>query len=121
MKKKYYTDSIGIEIEIDEKTRALKRIDITEIDTEVFPPLAVDDKTKMSWLVDAIARQVMALLSDPRMQEKRGGAAVQEGKIQTHTCEKCGRTFDVKQPCCGGKVSRELCPGCHAPVMIRWE
>jgi len=68
-KKGYSTDNINIEIEIDDEIKTLKSIEIKEIDVDVFKPLAIRDKMKMSWFVDALARKIMAVLSDPLFQE----------------------------------------------------
>jgi len=121
MRKKYYTDSIGIEFEIDDETKTLKLIEVKEIDVDVFPPLAVDDKIKMSWLVDALAGKIMATLSDARLLEKSQGAAIKQGEqTRTAKCPHCGHPITAKKPCCGGKASHEICPGCGKPVMVEW-
>jgi hypothetical protein len=122
MRKKFYNDSIGIEIEIDEENKTLKSIEIKEVDTDVFPPLAVDDKVKMSWFVDMITRAIQSILSDRRWQQQASGAIIQQGEDKKiHKCEKCGKEFEVETPCCGVKVTREICPGCHQLIVIRWE
>ena len=123
MKKKSYTDSIGVEIEINDENGALRLIEIKEIDQDVFPPLAIDDKTKMAWLVDALCAAIKNILADQRLHSGGGGRPIQGGKGRLYTCEKCGREFEVKQPCdgCSKKTTTEICPGCRHPVRIVWE
>lgn len=132
MKKKYVTESISFEIEIGDDAR-LKHIDVVEINPEIFPPLAVDDKTKMILFTETVATRLKEILrgsiflqtkETEQQSTQRGGVAVREGEGKEVECPHCGRKFQAKKPCrggCNGRITTEICHTCQKPVRIEWE
>lgn len=132
MKKKFITDSFGIEIEIGDNGR-MKGIDIVEIDADVFPALAVDDKMAMMRFAEAVWVRLREILLGQAFLEggatvqapvQHGGVAIGTKEAVEVECSHCGKKFPAKKPCrsgCKGKTTTEICPLCRKPVMIEWE
>lgn len=133
MKKRFITDGFGIEVEIDDNSKMIKNINISEIDAEIFPPLDIEDKMKMMRLSEAVwARLREILLASAFVKggvivapkTRQSGVPVGEKETEEVKCPNCLGTFPAKKPChggCGGRITTELCPLCNQPVRIEWK
>ena len=63
MKREFKTSDISMEFEIEEGSLVAN---VKILDQDVFRPLAIEDKTKMSWFVHSLSNTIMALFSDQK-------------------------------------------------------
>lgn len=110
MLKRYVTDEIEFQLEIGEDGY-LKKVEVKVLDQDVFLPMDLENKQKVSRFVQVVAGQIQSVMSAKDWAK----TPVRAEQVRSNQCPKCGSELKYEEACCGSKIGVLRCSNKQCP------